>query len=495
MFWITQTATAQRAALERGEISSLSLLEESIEQLENVAPFINPVSAKLYDRAREAALAADKLLARGKGGALCGIPVTVKDSQWLAGETCSHGSATLKSFVPGQTSQSIQRLEDAGAVVFAKTTCPEYCLSGITDSPLYGLTSNPWNLSRTSGGSSGGAAAAVAAGVGSLSLGGDGGGSIRIPSAFCGITGFKPSFGVVPRKPGFPTWESLVSYGPMTRSVADAELMYAVLSENLADKKNIIREDPAKFSVVVSEDLGFTPLDEDVRIAFRGVIHKLELAGIGVKYDTPGLTSSAVPWVVTATNDMFKHKDIGAEYSPEDAAELGIFAQEFIKFGAQFTDDDLSDVQQKRTHIYDAYVIMFERMQASILITPTLGTAAFGHGTTHPAKIGQTHISYPWLDWVGLLYDANLAGMPACSIPMGLNVEGMPLSMQILGLPGRDLAVLEAAEKIEQLLAWQQPSFRIEDISGGGYAVAPLAVHQAHMPGAEAMVIPENPLV
>lgn len=494
MSWNTQTATAQRAALARGEISSLALLEQNIEQLEKVAPYINPVSTKLYDRAREVALLADKTLARGKGGALCGIPITIKDSQWYAGETCSHGSPTLKNFIPEQTSKSIQRLEAAGAVVFAKTTCPEYCLSGITDSPLYGLTSNPWNLSRTPGGSSGGAAAAIAAGVGSLSLGGDGGGSIRIPAAFCGITGFKPSFGVVPRKPGFPTWESLVSYGPMTRSVADAKLMYMVLSDNLADKENLVRENVSKSSFVVSEDLGFAPIDEDVRTAFRAAIHAIEAAGIGVKYDAPGLTSSVEPWVITATNDMFKHKDIGSKYAPDDVAELANYAQEFIKFGAQFSEDDLNDVQQRRTHIYDAYVKMFKRNQASILITPTLGTAAFEHGTTHPAMIGQTQITYPWLDWVGFLYDANLAGMPACSIPMGLNAEGMPLSLQVMGLPGRDLAVLAAAQKIEDLLAWQQPGFRIEDIAGGGYAVAHAAIHQTHLAGLEANSKPGIPL-
>ena len=155
MNWIYRTAGEQRAALARGEISSLELLEATIEHSDAMAPHINPFALTLYDRAREMALEADKAMARGKGGPLCGIPVTIKDSQWLAGVPCANGSLSLKEFVPDQTSQSVQRLEDAGAVIFAKTTCPEFSLTGITHSEFYGLTSNPRNIERTSGGSSG----------------------------------------------------------------------------------------------------------------------------------------------------------------------------------------------------------------------------------------------------------------------------------------------------------------------------------------------------
>jgi len=472
MYWVHQTATQQRAALQRGEISALELLNANIAQLEGMAPYLNPVSARLYDRAREAALLADKNLARGKGGPLAGLPVMIKDSQWYAGEPCTHGSFSLQNHVPEESSLAVERLEAAGAIIFAKTTCPEYCLSGTTHSALYGITSNPWDLSKTPGGSSGGAAAAIAAGIGSLALGGDGGGSIRIPAAFSGITGFKPSFGVVPRKPGFPNWESLVAYGPMTRSVADAKLMFSVLTDSAPGGEPSGVAENSRLNLIVSEDLGFAPVNDDVRAVFRSAVDKLSTAGHTVKYDNPGLLSSVSTWAITATSDMFKYRDMASNYSPGDTNEIGLYAQEFIKFGGDISDIDIDDAQLHRVRIHDAYLEMFRRNRSSILVTPTLGCEAFSHGIAHPTTIGSTPITYPWLDWAGFLYDANLTGMPSCSVPMGFGVEGLPVSLHIMGPPGYDNEVLDTALIIEELLEWKQPSFSVEDMAMGGYSRA-----------------------
>ena len=462
MSWIHKPANEQRAALARGEISSLGLLEETISHTEKLIPYINPIALRLYDRARDAAMAADKKLARRKGGPLCGLPITIKDSQWLAGYPCANGSTTLQNFVPDETSKSIQRLEEAGAVIFAKTTCPEFSLSGITESELYGRTANPWDLSKTPGGSSGGCAAAIAAGIGSLSLGGDGGGSIRIPSAFCGVTGFKPSFGLVPRAPGFSTWESLVAYGPVTRSVADAKLMFSVLS-NIPLEKITPQDNPSNtIPFVVSEDLGFAPVDVDVRLAFRSAIDKIISTGQPIKYDNPGLLSSVVPWAITATYDMWEHKSARKD-SSTDMTKTGRHAREFVKFGGSFSKQDFDDAQAERSQIHDAYMAMFKRSASNILLTPTLGCEAFEHGTSFPKFIEDKQITYPWLDWAGFLYDSNLVGMPACSIPIGIGDQGLPISLQIVGPPGHDSEVLSAAEKIEQLVGWQYPQFNINN--------------------------------
>ncbi len=471
MNWVHRTAIEQRAALDRGEISSLELLDATIAHLEKLAPYLNPIAVRLYDRARQAALAADKKLARRKGGPLCGIPVTIKDSQWIAGVPCTNGSLTLQDFIPTETSLSVQRLETAGAVIFAKTTTPELSLSGITESAAYGRTSNPWDISRTPGGSSGGAASAVAAGIGSLSLGSDGGGSIRIPAAFCGITGFKPSHGVIPRQPGFKTWESIVAYGPMARSVADTSLMFSVLADLKIKSGKTKSASPTimndkKLSIIVSEDLGFAPVDTDIRIAFREAVGKIESAGAVVKYDNPGLTSSAVTWVTTATYDMWKHKGPSVQSSSDFYNDMGDYAQGFIEFGGSFTETDYEDAQADRVRIHDAYLELFRRNRSSILVTPSLGCEAFAHGTTYPATIESTEITYPWLDWAGFLYDANLVGMPACCLPMGIGDEGLPLSLQIIGPPGHDAEVLSAAQAIEPLLAWQQPEFDLEHFAG-----------------------------
>ncbi len=459
MNWIYKTAIEQRAALARGEISALELLDATIEHLENLAPYLNPIALRLYDHARKSALAADKKLAQRKGGPLCGIPITIKDSQWFAGVPCVNGSLTLKEFVPDQTSLSIQRLESAGAVIFAKTTCPELSLIGITESVVYGRTSNPWDISRTPGGSSGGAAAAVSAGIGSLALGSDGGGSIRIPAAFCGITGFKPSYGVVPRQPGFTTWESIVSYGPMARSVADTSLMFSVLAD--VDSNPTVSS--STLSLIASEDLGFAPVDRDVRHAFREALYKIENAGNTIRYDNPGLTSSASIWGTTAAYDVWQHK--GSSGSSAEHDNMGEHARAFIDLGGSFTEADYENAQTQRVQVHDAYMEMFHRNGSSLLITPTLGCEAFQHGTTHPALIESKPITYPWLDWAGFLYDANLAGLPACSVPMGIGNQGLPLALQIIGPPNDDAAVLQAAQRIEQLLDWQHPEFNVDSYS------------------------------
>lgn len=462
---ITKTAAQQIEALKNGEISAIALLEQTIEQAEKVDAQINPFALKLYSRARQVAGEADKQLQSGTGGPLCGLPITIKDSQFLAGYPCANGSKTLSHFIPSETCKAVELLEQAGAVIFAKTTCPEFSLSGITHSDLYGTTSNPWNIERTCGGSSGGAAAAVASGLGALSLGGDGGGSIRIPAGFCGIVGFKPSFGTIPREPCFPSWQTIISYGPMTRSVADARLMYNILNPDLDDHHTSDALDLVKYPVVISEDLGFAPINDDVRLAFQAVVEKLNNAQATTIEDCPALPSSVITWAVTATFDAYQH----AKNKVYDPADLGDAAKGFLAFGEQLGQQNFDEAHEYRDVIRNAYEAMFERNNSCILITPTLGCEAFPHGTIHPLQIADTPIEMPWLDWAGFLYDANLAGLPACAIPMGLGSEGLPLSLQILGPEGSDDEVLRVAEAIEALIGWQHSIIVPPDVYDSPY--------------------------
>lgn len=443
---LATTAQQQLSALGSGQISAVDLLEATIERAEQLVPHLNPFALTLYARARQAAQDADKKLKAGTGGRLCGLPITIKDSQFLAGYPCANGSQTLRDFIPRETCRAIELLEKEDAIIIAKTTCPEFSLTGITHSEIYGLTSNPWNLERTCGGSSGGAAVAVATGLGAFSLGGDGGGSIRIPSGFCGIVGFKPSFGVIPREPCFPSWQSIVSYGPMTRSVADARLFFDVLAGDYrpAEDTNPIDR------IIFSEDLGFAPVDSDVRAAFRAVVETLRLADMDLVEDTPGLKSSVITWATTACFDAAE----SARSSGYDLKSLGEVARGFIDFGSEFSADDFAAAQAYREVIGAHYEALFLRQSANILITPALGCEAFPHGSIHPYKVGNKRIKLPWLDWAGFLYDANLVGMPACAIPMGLGDEGLPLSLQVLGPKGSDYEVLRVAETIEKLIGW-----------------------------------------
>jgi Asp-tRNA(Asn)/Glu-tRNA(Gln) amidotransferase A subunit family amidase len=447
------------ASLRRRELSATDALEAILERADQIEGPLNPFAVRLDDRARRAAAAADAALAAGDGGPLCGVPLTIKDSQWLAGVTSAVGSRALADFVPTETCAAVERLEAAGAVIFAKTTTPEFCYFGVTESPLNGRTSNPWNVARTPGGSSGGAGAAVAAGAGPLALGGDGGGSIRIPSAFCGLAGFKPTFGLVAREPCSPGWKSLVSYGPMARNVADARAMLLLIAGPEARDRNSLSvngldraaPDPGELRIAVSEDLGFAPVDDDVRRAFRATVALLESAGATIIEDSPGLDSSVQTWSAIAVAD--------ARYAEpwlyeQDHELIGEDALTFMGYGGLVTAAEYVQAQVACDRIHRAYVDMFERNGASVLLTPALGCEAFEHGTGHPAEIGGVPIEPPWTDWAGFLYDANLAGLPACALPVGLGDDHLPVSVQLLGRRGDDGAVLAAAEAVERLVGF-----------------------------------------
>jgi Asp-tRNA(Asn)/Glu-tRNA(Gln) amidotransferase A subunit family amidase len=457
MSLLNQTAKVQLDALKNGTISAVELLELTIERAETLKPSLNPFALTLYQHARAAALTADEKLANGTGGPLCGLPITIKDSQFFAGYRCANGSKTLENFIPQETCRAIELLEATGAVIFAKTTCPEFSLTGITQSNLYGLTTNPWDINRTCGGSSGGAGAAVASGLGAFSLGGDGGGSIRIPSAFCGIVGFKPSFGAILREPCFPSWQSIVSYGPMTRSVEDARIFFEVLAET----KDELQEPERTNRYIVSEDLGFAPVDDTIRRQFRALVEKMNLNNIETISDHPGLPSSVITWAVTASYDAHEQ----ARQKTYDRADVGVTAMAFLDFGGEFTAEHFEEAQTYREHIRKAYKDLFDRNQSSIFITPTLGCEAFEHGSIHPKQIGDTQIDLPWLDWAGFLYDANLAELPACAIPLGVGDNGMPVSVQILGPVGSDFEVLRVAEQLEGLIGWDNSIVTPVDLS------------------------------
>jgi Asp-tRNA(Asn)/Glu-tRNA(Gln) amidotransferase A subunit family amidase len=421
------------AALRRRELTPLEALDAVLERADAITEEINPYATRLDERARAAATAAGEQLARGAGGPLTGVPVTVKDSHYMAGVPTTHGSNAVDAFVPAETVAAVERLEAAGAVIYAKTTTPEFCYFGYTESERHGRTRNPWNPGRTAGGSSGGAAAALAAGAGPLALGGDGGGSIRIPAAFCGVVGFKPTFGAVPREPSGAGWKTIVAYGPLARSVADARLMLSTLvGRDPRDRHSVDVElrGEAPRRVYVSEDLGFAAVDDDVRAAFRAAVARL---GGDVVEAAPAVGPTFDTWFTIAAAEARWSEAEPYERRPE---LLTPAAREFLAAGELVTTSQYVAAQSERERIHRAYADLLA--DGAVLLTPTLGLEAF---ETLPAH-----------DWGSFLYDANLAGLPACALPLGVGDEGLPLSLQITGARGADGAVLAAAELIEEVL-------------------------------------------
>jgi Asp-tRNA(Asn)/Glu-tRNA(Gln) amidotransferase A subunit family amidase len=436
------------AALRARECSAVEALAAVLERAEAVAD-LNPFALRLDERALSAAIDADAQLAADEGGPLCGVPLTVKDSHYMAGVPTTHGTRAIPPRVPTETVTAVRRLEAAGAVIFAKTATPEFCYAGTTPG-----TYNPHDPTRTPGGSSGGAAVAVAAHVGPLALGGDGGGSIRIPAAFCGVVGFKPTFGAVPREPSSQGWKTLVAYGPLARNVADARLMFETLAgEDPYDRHsvdvnlkgtvpftsaaaangrnsgggNIKGTVPFRFAAC--DTLG--TVDDEVRVAFRNVC-----AEVGATEDSAHLPNSAATWAAIATAEA-RWADAEAFASPE----LGPYARSFLEAGDAVSAEAYIRAQMYREEIHRAYAQLFER--SGLLLTPTVGCEAFDASLAAPPTVP---------DWGAYLFDANLAGLPACALPMGRGRDGLPISLQITGPRGADGAVLAAAEHIEELL-------------------------------------------
>ena len=455
-----QRADELAASLRRRELSSVELLEQVLARCDSLEQEINPFALRLDERARAAAIAADAVLARGEGGPLCGVPLTIKDSQWLAGYPAAVGSKALREFVPEATCAAVERLDAAGAVVFAKTATPEFCYVGVTDSPLCGPTRNPWNLDRVAGGSSGGAAAAVSAGLGPLALGGDGGGSIRIPAAFCGVVGFKPTFGVVPREPCGMGWKTIVSYGPLSRSVGDARTMLEAVSGLDARDRSSVPFDRAAFDerlaslrgvrLVASADLGHAALDHDARVAFEELLAVLRAEGVKIIDDHPGLPPSVETWTAVAYSDSAV---ADGDLLRDHRDELGETAIAVLEFGQSFTAEQVVAAQHRRELIHAAYAQMFARTGATALLTPALGCEAFPQGRLWPERIGDRAIELPFVDWAPFLPDANLAGLPACALPLGLGDSGLPLALQLLGPRFSDGHLLAIAEAVESLLS------------------------------------------
>ncbi len=451
--WLRASATELVSALRAGEIAATELLETVLRRADEISATLNPFALRLDESARRAAAESERRIAEGTARPLEGLPVSAKDSQWLAGVPTTSGSLARSGFVPTDTVGALRRVLDAGAVVYAKTTTSEFCYTGVSTAPAFGVTANPHDPTRTAGGSSGGAAAATAAWAGPVALGGDGGGSIRIPAAFCGLVGHKPTFGLVPHEPSGAGWKSLISVGPLTRTVADAELMMDVLTGlDGRDRHSVVA--PADgptgpLRVAVSADLGFAALDDEVAAAFGHAVDALADAGVQIVAAAPGLRSSVEIWATIATAEARWSEATEYEQRPE---ELSASVREYLAFGEQVTAERYVRAQFERERIHARYTDLFAETGATALFTPTVGCVAFDNALPYPPRIGGTEIDEVWRDWAPLLYDANLTGMPACTVPIGADATGLPIGGQLLGPRLSDRRLLRLAATLSRVL-------------------------------------------
>ncbi|WP_374651304.1 amidase [Dongia sp.] len=393
-------------------------------------------------------------------GLVDGVPVSIKDLVLAKGMPTLRGSRLIEA---GQAwdedAPSSARLREHGAVILGKTTTPEFGWKGVTDSPLTGITRNPWNPEMTPGGSSGGAAAAAAAGMGALHIGTDGGGSIRIPASFTGIVGFKATFGRVPAFPLSP-FGSLANVGPMARSVADAALMFSVISRPDPRDCYALPPEPADFHETLNGNIAgwriaYTPTlsgaDVDPEVAASVAQAAKAFEGLGAKVELvdhvldPSLATFQTHWFGGAAF-------LVDQFPAEKRKLLDPGLAEVVEMGRRISLMDHLAAVKAREAMGTRMNRFHQRFD--LLLTPTMPIPAFKAGHDFPPERAHRQ----WSDWTPFTYPFNLTRQPAISIPCGRTSSGLPVGLQIVGPLYGDRAVLNAARAFEQGHAFQRPT-------------------------------------
>ncbi|MQX54878.1 amidase [Alcanivorax sediminis] len=450
---LTMSAQALKAAYQTGALSPVEVCSSLLDHIEKHDDTLNAWC--LIDRETTLHWARESEQRYQDGtseGLLDGVPVAVKDVFLTPMWPTVKGSKTIDpESTMNKRSPAVAALERHGYVPLGKTTTPEFGWKGITDSPLCGHTNNPWDPSKTAGGSSGGSSAAVAAGMAPLALGTDAGGSIRIPAGFCGIVGHKPTFSEVPHWPASP-FGTLAHAGPMTRTVADAALMMNVLTEadprdSLAAPRRRIDyvhelHQPMKgLKIAMSPNLGYVDVAPEIDKAFKEAAKVFEALGAVVSEADPGFSNP-----LAAFSHLFYS---GAANAMRDLGDRQ----------RSLMDPALVEVASKaeKLSMLDYLGAMNERMAVSermavfhtkfdLLITPTLPLEAFDTNREVPKDWPSTR----WPTWTPFTYPFNMTGQPALSVPMGLNSNGLPMGLQIVGARFDDARVLAAGHAFEQ---------------------------------------------
>jgi len=437
------------------------VVTRSLDRIHQMQPVLNAFTTVLDEAALASARAADQAVRDGRRlPALLGVPVSVKDHIWMSGAPATNGSLVLADFVPPVDAVPVARLRAAGAVIVGKTNNPEFCYRGYTDNLVFGLTRNPWDLARTPGGSSGGAGASVAAGLTPVALGTDGGGSIRIPAAFCGVVGHKPTFGLVPKEPGFKGWKTLSVDGPLVRSVRDAALLLSVLAGVDATDDmtwpgpppgtylDAVTQDVRGLRVAWSADLGMLPVDLGVRTVFRDALDVLAGLGCRLLEAAPTTPHPTELWNTIALTEGYASEgpylDAGRDTMSPGTAEI-------IEAGRHITGAQYVDALHDRARYVETWTRFFEHVD--VLVTPAMQLTAFPVGLQTPEEIEGQRVDPFFDDWCTICLPANLAGLPATVVPAGFS-DGLPVGLQVIGPRWSDALTLQVAAAFERATPW-----------------------------------------
>ncbi len=459
----TLSATEIRRRIAEKEVTAVEYVEECLERVKQLNPSLNAIVTPNPQALEDAAQIDRRIKAGDNPGPLCGLTVGIKDVTPVAGLRTTFGSPIYADYVPKEDALIVTRLREAGAVILGKTNCPEFAAGANTFNEIFGRTRNPWDPSKTAGGSTGGGGAALATGMVALAEGTDLGGSLRIPAAFCGVAGLRPSVGLVPTYPTDWVWDTLQVTGPMARTAEDLALMLQAIAgpsdhspfAQPIDGRDFVRAvkgSRKNLRIAYCPDIAGIGVDPDVELVCREAAYSLESKGVTVEEIAldlsaarPAFLSVRGLWFVT---HMFPRLDQQNRFGSNVANN--------VRSGLDVTSKEIAAAENYRGHLWRQFRQFFAEFDH--LLTPCVAVPPFPVEQNYPDTIAGKPMK-TYIDWIAPTFVLSLTGLPVACIPAGLDSNGMPVGVQVAGRQFDEEGVLALSAQLQKLRPLPARSF------------------------------------